>query len=256
MLRRVKPLFDYALAATDGELGRVTDMYFDDQSWIMRYLVADTSAWLPGRLVLIGRESLDAPSWNTRRFPIRLSRQQVEQSPSIETDKPISRLKEEELRKFYHWPKYWGAVEPFISPAATTQAEVEAALRGTWSEPSSQSPMKAPADESGLRSVQELLHYSVHSMDGHVGHVGDFVIDDESWVIRYLVIDSRHWLPGKQSLMAPTWIHHVSWAERRIHLDLPAETVKHSPPFDPEQPLGRTYEVELFKYYGKPEYWT
>lgn len=236
MLRSVKDLRGYKIRATDGEIGTVHDFYFDDQSWVIRYLVVDTGTWLMGRRVLISPLVLGSPKWETQALPVGLTRLQVESSPHMDLDKPVSRQMEESLHTHYGWPPYWSDTKALAAVGRGGESET----RG---------------DDLHLRSVNEVIGYDIQARDGDVGHVEDFVADDETWIIRYMVVDTRDWLPGKKVLVAPTWVDAVAWAERNVYVDLSKETVKDSPEFDPSAPINREYEIRLYDYYGRPKYW-
>jgi uncharacterized protein YrrD len=248
MLRSLKALRGYTVRATDGDIGTVDEFYFDDQSWAIRYLVVDTGNWLVGRKVLIFPASLGPPDWEASVLPVVLSRQQVADSPSIEADQPISRQKEDEFLKYYGWPAPgWTAAPSMAYPAAMdTIAAIEA-----------QADESAEEDEGDphLRSMQEVLGYDIQARDGEIGHVDDFIVDDEPWMIRYMVVDTRDWLPGRQVLVSPTWVTQVRWDERAVHVDLSRETIQNSPEFDSSKPVNREYEERLYDYYGRPKYW-
>lgn len=200
MLRSSKDLRGYTLHATDGDIGTVADFYFDDARWTVRYLVADTGGWLSGRQVLISPLALGAADWQERRLHTTLTREQVEHSPGSDTDQPVSRQHESELARYYRWPYYWGAAEawggytyPYELMAATAAAEADR------QEP----PAEEEHGDPHLQSVREVTGYRIGARDGAIGHVEDFIVDDQSWAIRYLVVDTRDWLPGKRVLIAP-----------------------------------------------------
>lgn len=236
MLRSIKNLGGYTLQATDGEVGKVREFYFDDQTWTVRYLVADTGNWLVGRLVLLSMASLGNPDWERKLFPVNLRKAQVEKSPPIEADEPVSRQMELDLHSYYGWPPYWNA-SAYIA-AARVNAQQDR------------------AGDPHLRSTREVIGYHIQATDGEIGHVDDFVVDDEVWVIRYMVVDTRNWLPGKKVLVAPLWTSDIDWASRRVSVDLARDTIKSGPEFDPSRPVNREYEVRLYDYYGRPHYWT
>jgi sporulation protein YlmC with PRC-barrel domain len=239
----------YRLLATDGKIGSVEDFLFDDQNWTNRYLVADTGHWLPGKLVLISPVSLAKPDWREGVFPVRLTREQIQNSPGIDTHKPVSRQHETELHRYYGWPAYWAA---YAGPESEMEtAEVAAASY----EARRQAAVRTSEGDPHLRSIREVTGYSIHASDGEIGHVEDFIVDADNWVIRYMVVDTRKWLSGKEVLVAPRWIREVRWDERSVHVDLSKEQIKHGPPFDPTQPVNREYEVQLYDYYGRPKYW-
>ncbi len=253
MLRKTKDLRGYKLAARDGEIGRVKDFYFDDQTWTVRYLVADTGDWLPHRKVLVSPLSVTglhaAPH---TAVEVNLTRKQIEESPSIESHKPVSRQFEAKYFEHFGWPYYWpgpllwGPVDlpgPFI-PATLPDAP----------------PSRAPIAEEDLhlRSVGEITAfpgYHIQALDQAFGHVEQFVVDDQSWAILYLVAETRNWWPGKHVLISPQWVSWVSWAEARVYVDLDRETIRRAPEYDPRAELTREYEEQLFAHYSRPAYW-
>jgi hypothetical protein len=241
MLRSLKSLRGYAIGAVDGEIGKVHEFYFGDLGWIIRYLVVDTGGWLPGRQVLLPPATLGQPDWMTKTFPVGLTKTQVEHSPSIDESKPVSRQMESELHMYYGWVPYWSSLGTVAAiPAWRTTTEEEA--QNEWGNPH-------------LRSTREVIGYGIEAKDGSIGHVEDLIADDEAWIISYLVVDTRDWLPGKSVLVAPSWAVKVDWAERKVHVDLDSETIRGCPEFDPSAPVNREYEIQLYDYYGRPKYW-
>jgi hypothetical protein len=244
MLHSIKELHGHSLEAVDGSIGHVYAFYFDDITWTIRYVVVDTGTWLPGRRVLISPAAIGQIAPETRQLPVHLSQEQIEQSPDMDTDQPVSRQHETALHEYYEWPVYWGALVPAgageaaLPPPAIADAEAS-----------------EQADPT-LRSTLEVIDYYIHARDGDLGHVADFLVDDASWSIRYLVIDTRNWWPGKKVLVAPEWITEVSWGEAKVYVDLTQEEIKNSPTFDPSVPLQRDYEAQLFDHYDRPTYWS
>jgi len=255
MLRTLKVVLNYALRATDKDLGSVKDFYFDDHAWLIRYLIADTGNWLPGRQVLIGTEALGQPDWNEEVFPIHLSAEQIEQSTDIQSDSPVSLQQEEKLRSYFSWQRYWGE-KPFIQPAAgATFGLVGVTPAPEVLPPNVEASFQVPTGDPHLRSVGEVCEYSIHARDGDIGHVDDFVMDDTSWKLHYMIVNTGNWLPGKKVLISPEWIQRVNWADQTVDLDLTQEEVKNSPEFDPSLPINREYEARLYDYYGRAKYW-
>ncbi len=256
MLRSLKDLQGYRLLAIDGEIGKVHDFYFDDHFWYTRYLVVSTGKWLPGRLVLISPMSLGQPEWETKDLPVDLTKEQIENSPPIEKAKPISRQMEMQLAKYYQWPMYWtgnGATMPSMPPIEMDKGAKEA-------EKTKEQKQKERNDyEPNLRSAREVIDYEIEALDGEIGHVEDFVVEDDTWVFRYMVIDTRKWLHflpgGRKVLVSPEWIERVDWGESKVVVDLTQENIKNSPEFDPKEPINREYEVKLYDFYGRPKYW-
>jgi hypothetical protein len=247
MLRSIKEAIGYRIEASDGYLGKARDFFFDDQSWIIRYAVVDTGGWPIKREVLISPQAMFDPDWMTHCIPVDLTRQQVENSPSVNTSLPVSRRHEEQLVEYYGWEPYWQwslglGVSPMEPPPPVPLPQRPA------------SPEIAPP-QPHLRSVAEVHGYRIHASDGDVGHVDDFIAQTEGWAIRYLVLSTRNWLPGKRVLVSPAWVTEVDWQAKRLHIDLTRDEIKHSVEFDPSSPINREYEARLYDYYGRPAYW-
>lgn len=246
MLRSIKELKGYKVAATDGDIGTVAGFLFDDQHWTVRHLVVDTGGWLTGRHVLISPIAIGQTDWDDRRLSVNLTKDRVEHSPNIATDKPVSRQHEMDYYNYYGWPYYWGGpyawggwMNPgamFMAPRPTAVADQESA-------------------DVHLRSSDEVIGYHIQATNDDIGHVEDFIVDDETWQIRYMVVDTSNWWFGTMVLISPEWINRVSWDERKVFVDLSKEAVKESPRWDPSAPVNRDYEKQLYDYYGRPAYW-
>jgi hypothetical protein len=248
MLRSIEELHGYTIHATDGDIGAVHAFFFDDKTWAIRYLVVDTGVWLPDRRVLISPIALGQPDWEGQFFPVKLTTEQVRNSPDIDTDKPVSRQQETLLHTYYDWPTYWTGGIPLGPHAA---AAYPGGLVMT-------EPYELPQEEQGdphLHSSRDVLSYYIQARDGQIGHVEDFIVDTDAWAIRYMAVDTVNWWPGKKVLVAVTWIEYVDWAEALVHVDLSRDQVKGSPEFDATAPVNRDYESRLYDYYGRPAYW-
>jgi hypothetical protein len=243
MLRSVKKLFEDKLGASDGEIGRVNDFYFDDQNWAVRYLVADTGSWMPGRLVLISPHAFGNVYQGGNILLVNLTRQQLENSPPIESHKPVSRQYEELYYRYYGWPFYWRG-DRLWGLSAFPIASVP-----TGRSPGNQSTAKAEKQESDdphLRSTKAIIGHQIQASDELVGHVTDFVVDDENWVIQHVVVDTRGWLSGKRVMISPSQIKCISWDESKLYLDLTKEVVLGSPIFDPAAFGIREHDPRIF----------
>jgi len=251
MLRSLKSLRRYRIAARDGEIGEIYDFFFDEELWTVRYLVVDNGRWLPGRKVLLSPHVIGQPVPDASNVPVDMTREQVESSPEIDTDKPVSRQREIELYQHYGWSPYWSGAGMGAVPMGPVAAPPLAAIP----EPTGGTEEKQKGDPH-LRSTQEVAGYHIQASDGSIGHVEDFVVDDVTWDLRYLVVDTRNWLPGRKVLISPQWIvAPISWAESTVNVILTREQVKESPVFDPAAPVNREYEARLYDYYGRPSYW-
>jgi hypothetical protein len=246
MLYRAKELYNSVLQAKDGEIGRCKDFLFDDQFWTIRYMAADTRKWLPGRKVLISPISLDRPDWSSRRFLVELTRDQIENSPPLDEHAPVSRQYEMLYSKYFDTFPYWDGVNVWGNHSTPSQLRAAHDKLAT--------DFEGP-EENHLRSTKEVTGYHIQAVDGEIGHAADLIVDDESWTIRYIMVDTDKWLPGKKVLVAPEWIASVNWADEKLAVDLTQKAVKNSPEYDPSVPVDRDYETRLFDFYGLPKYW-
>jgi len=239
----------YAIDASDGRLGAVSDFLFEDASWMIRWLVVDTGHWLSGRKVLLPPSVLEQPDAGRRQFPVKLTMQQVKDSPDVDTDRPVSRQLESHIYNHYAWDPYWGsgymwgaiatpiAAPPFLSdPLPRDPIDVDVDAR--------------PNEDPHLRSIAEVIGYHIHATDGELGHVEDFLLDDAGWGIRYVAVDTRNWWPGKKVLISPRSVREIDWANRLMHLDVDRQKVKDSPAYDPTMTVDQTYEERFHDHYG------
>lgn len=235
MIRIMSNLYGYTIRAEDGDIGQVHDFYIDDQEWIVRYLVADTSVWLPGKKVLIATDALDKPSWDDRAFPVHLTREQVESCPDIEQDKPVSLQYQTLLHEHFGWTPYW---------QVSVQAEEvrDAVLSGEDGDPH-------------LRSALEITDYVVQAKDGEAGYIEDFVIEDVGWKVQYLMVDDRKWLPGKKVLLLPQWVQEFNFPKEQMLVNVMQESIKECPACDPSNPAAHAYVKDFQDHFRRMEKW-
>jgi hypothetical protein len=272
MLLTTEELQKFTIGATDGDVGSVDDLYFDDESWTVRYLVVDTGTWLPGRRVLVSPMSVRQAKWSERRLLVGLTRDQIGHCPDIDTTRPISREHELAYAGHYglapYWagPHRWGALpypidlltpglpEPAGDPETARAFRLER-LENVGPEHSEWRYFHEEHGDDHLRSVRDVLGYYIQATDGDIGHVKDFLVDDRTWAIRYMIVDTRNWLPGRKVLIAPEWISHLSWTDSTVHVSMTREQIRNSPEYDPSRPIERDEELRLYEYYGRPGYW-
>jgi hypothetical protein len=245
MLWNASRLVGYAIEATDGKIGSVKDFFFDRARWKVRWIVADTGAWLPGRQVLL------SPFWVKRSdvageaLSVILTRQQVQESPDVTTDEPVSRQLEERIYAHFRQEPYWYVPMGDASMPMPLR-EAAGSKPGTAEEPSG---------DPNLHSLDEVNDYYIHGTDGDIGHVHDFLLDDDDWSIRYMVVATRNWWPGKKVLISPRWISEISWPMREVKVGLERTAIKNSPEYDPMATIDRAYEEQLHRHYNYPRYW-
>lgn len=255
MLRSIKNLQKFQVLATDGGIGSVVQFFFDDERWVIRYLVVDTGNWLSGRRVLISPFSIRTVDWIAGTVSLSITRGMVESSPDIDAHKPVSRRQESVYLRYYDYPYYWGGAGLWgagLYPAglvardsAEARARAETALEDA----------RAKGDLH-LRSSKEVIAYHLQATDGELGHVEDFLAEDESWAIRYIVVDTSNWWFGKKVLVSPEWIRQVSWMDNTVYVDLTREWVKAAPEYDSAAHLDRQWEADYHAHYRRRPYWT
>jgi uncharacterized protein YrrD len=267
MLRSLKELERYSIGATDGLVGHVKDLYFDDRAWVIRYLIVDTGAWLSSRKVLISPFSIREPDTERRVFPVSITKQQVKDSPSVDTEKPVSRQHEIRYLGYYGYPYYWGGAGLWGEgsyPAAMLTGVGYAGADAQYQQVQAAAQRRADDadrerhehDDPHLRSCEAIIRYHIHASDGEIGHVENFLIDDQTWAVRYFVVNTSNWWVGHSVLIAPQWIERVSWGEAAVTVNLTQKAVQEAPPYDPKVPLGRETEIGIYKHYGRPGYWS
>ena len=255
MLTPAKSLEGFEVRAPEGVIGAVEDLYFDDQQWNVRYLVIATGAKFEGRRVLISSAALAVRLPAVRYFSVELSFNQVHNGPDIDTTKPVSRQHEEQLQRHFAWPGYWTGSQPLgDGPTAGTGASHDPAagqpghaVGGDGSE-----AWREAGDDPHLRSVNAIRNYHIEATDGSVGHVEDIVVDERSWAVRYLLIDTTNWWPGKKVALPPRRIRKVSWLESSVWMDLTREAIKGSPAFDEARANSLEFADRLDVHYQGP----
>ncbi|MBD3388816.1 MAG: PRC-barrel domain containing protein [Candidatus Altiarchaeales archaeon] len=222
MFRSMNDLNGYMVEAIDGEVRSVDDILFDDILWNVRYLVANTGEWLPGRQVLIAPEASQQPDWRSRKIPVALTKEQIENSPPLEMDKPVNKQWEQKFVPYYGWTTYWLDID----------------------------------GDPHLRSMSEVKGYDIMALDGEIGKVEDLIVDDEDWRIGYMVVDTSSWNPlSRKTMIPPEWITGIDEKEDTVLVDVKQSQVKDAPEYNASEPINREVETVLYDYYGKPHYW-
>jgi hypothetical protein len=254
MLRSLDDMKSHQLLASDGQLGGIKDFLYDDATWHVRFIVVETGNWLTGRKVLVSPSAVEEEDGSRQVMTINLTRKQIEEGPSVDEALPVSRRLEREFALYYGWPAPlqvpWQPIVPIAVPRASRE--------GKQKNPGEPLPTETEIEEDDdhhLRSVDEVLGYHMQATDDDIGHLDDLIVDDRSWNIRYLVVDTRNLLPGKKVLIAPDWVQDISWSDRQVTVDVSRNQVEKSPEFDPGTPINRRVEEQLYDFYGRPVYW-
>jgi sporulation protein YlmC with PRC-barrel domain len=266
MLHSIKELEKYRVGASDGVIGEVKDLYFDDADWVIRYLVVSTGAWLAEREVLISPYSIGPLNHADRIMPVRITREQVENSPAIDTDKPVSRQHESGYLGYYGYPAYWGGTGlwgagyypgSMLGSGALGGSDIAytEALAADERNQLQRAKRERAMEDPHLRSCNTVKGYHVHATDGDIGHVQGFLVDEQSWALQYLIINTSNWWLGNQVLVAPTWIEQVSWSSSKVTVNFTRQQIKDSPSYNEDMALDRRYEESLHRYYARDGYW-
>jgi uncharacterized protein YrrD len=250
MLHSANALRGFAIAATDGELGSIRDVYFDDAEWVIRYIVVNTGGWPNGFDVLLSPKSVLAEEWERNALRVDLTMQQIRNSPSIDTAKPVERQHEEEFNTYYGFPYYWAgphrgsAVYPGVVEKKPLDATDMLVIRRRMEEERIHSDLH-------LRSCSDVVGYHIHATDKQIGHVEDFLFDESDWSIQLMAVDTRKWLLGKHVLISPRQIERVSWEDRTVFVSATRDQVEHSPEYDEAHPPESGAAFEMFQVGGQ-----
>jgi len=228
MLRTLDNLLGYRLAASDGEIGRIRDFFFEDMTWKLRYLIAETGHWLKSRRVLVSPSALGAINSGKREFQVGLTREQVRNSPDIDTDKPVSRQQERAVVAHYGWPIPDGIL--------ATDLKEETPGNG----------------DPHLRSFLEISTYRLEHAGAKLGTAEDFVLDDENWILRSLIVGFGGWTGSVQAAIPVAQVHSISWADRIISTSMTKEDLDKLSLFDSSAPVNRVEKLIYFDYCGRP----
>jgi len=247
MKRSINNLIGYTIKGTDGEIGKVEDFYFDDRTSTIRYMVVKTGGWFSEKKVLVSPEAFQKAEWESETFSVNLTKEKIKNSPDIDTEKSVSSQQEVLMRGYYGYGMYgqmglgmWGYP---IDEIRATEAEIEKTKAIEHSD-----------DNPHLRSIQEVTGYKIIATDGDVGEVEDFIIDDVTWKIHFLVVEIGNWFSGKKVVISPHRIKDVKWQQQNVIINHSQDEVKNSPEYDSSQPMNDTYEHSLHDYYEKEIY--
>ncbi len=245
MLWNAAKIRGYTIEATDGKIGTVSDLLFDDMSWSVRWLVVDTGHWLPGRKVLLPPLCLGEIDSDHAQLSVRLSMQQVKDSPDTNTDQPVSRQMETDIFEHYGWSPYWGngyyggGYGPMFGPPLNL-------IVVDGSEPLD---TVNRLGDPHLRSIRETSGYHIHASDGDIGHVSDFLVGDTDWSIHFLRVETSNWWAGKTVLISPRSVRRIDWIKAEIMLRVDRNAVKNSPDYSDEILIDPSYEQGFHRYY-------
>ena len=266
MLIAGSALKGYAIEASDGRLGSVKTVLFDDQSWNIRWLVIDTGHWLSGRQVLVHPSAIAQVDVAAEALHLALTKAQIEASPDIERDQPVTMQMESQLHSYYGWdpyraPNFYGA--GLIGAGTMGLGMPGLGVNGGYGGPSLSGQQEMAEDtiqmrsddgDPHLRSMSSVTGYHILATDGEIGHVENFLIEDTTWSIRYLIIDTQNWWPGEHVLMSPYAVKSIDYTNEQVQVTVTRAQVKSNPSWDPAKIIDEAYERQLHGHYGWPGY--
>ncbi|MHB9154708.1 MAG: PRC-barrel domain-containing protein [Endomicrobiales bacterium] len=247
MLRKARDLREYVLHTREGPVGKTEEFYFDEETWTVRYLAVGAADWLPGHRVLISPVMVGKISDDARTAAVDATLARIRNSPGISMGMPVTREFEAEYYRYYGWPAYWRGNDRWGCRPFPMDSVPPEMLEGKAS------PARSGGNDRCLRNTRQLEGCNVQSIDGEIGRVDDFIINDETWAIRYLVAHTGSWWPGREALVSPHWIVHIDWSAGMITLDVPKETIKQAPAYNSSSVISREYELRLFRHYDREQ---
>lgn len=258
MLRKMSSLKGFKVQGLGDELGKLTDFYFDQHHFILRYLVIDTGNWLNSNKMLVSTTALEDIDYQSREILINLSAEELEDGPELNCNKPISKLMEEKLTNHFNWPVYWLNPYPSGGPTVQSGTQMREKLLNFRKLTDQEKQNQEKEIESNLRSFNEIKGYHIQAEDKEFGHLKDLFFDEENWIIRYLLIDTRNILPGKDVLIAPEWLQNISWNNQKLYLNKPKTEIKNAPEYiegKSDHLVNPSYEEKLYNHYEEIKYW-
>lgn len=252
MLIKASATKGFHILASDGSIGTVSDLMFDDATWKVRWLVVETGSWLMNRQVLLPASALGLADTTARSLTVHLTQAQVRGSPDVDTQRPVSRQQEGAIYDYYGFNPYWGTADyvgtysywggmDFSPPVPSTSQRRDAIIQ-----------MQRSSDDAHLRSIEVLHGYHIHATDGEIGHLADVLINDSDWSLSYLVVNTSNWWRGKEVLISPRSTQSIRWTERMIYLGVTRDKVRASPDYNADQPMPASFDAEMAQHYGPP----
>lgn len=229
MKRNINSLKGYKIEAANGEIGKVEEFYFEDNSWQIQYIIVKTGGWLFFRKVLIAPAALIKVAWKEGVLPVNLTKEQISNSPDIDTDKPVSRQQDIELYGHYAWQRYGGS--GFYAGGSAEAMDFNPIVDETIVKEADPADKRSD-DDLHLRSTENVTGYNIQATNGEIGHVCDFIFDDQTWQIGCLVVDTHNWLGGKKVIIETKHVQKIDWNDYKVFVDVTVEDVDSSQQFE------------------------
>lgn len=258
MLWNASDINGYAISASDGKIGTVSDFLFDETSWLVRWLVVETGSWLFGRKVLVPSSALASLGKAEKECVVDLTMLQIKESPDVDTDRPVSRQMETSVYGHYGYRPYWNSGYGFLGGIGYMGGYGYMGGMGGAVPISPESKQREEEvaeyhrnhDDVHLRSVAAVSRCQIHATDGEIGHVKNLLIEDLDWSVRYFAVDTSNWWPGKTILVLPRLVLEISWSENLVELAVDRRMIKEAPAYDGSTIVDHAYSERILSYYG------
>ncbi len=241
MKRSITSLIGYSIKAIDGEIGKIKEFFFDDETWTVRFLIVKTGNWLTGHRVFISPEALMASDWDNENFKVNLTREQIRNSPLIDTAKPFSRQQEIKIFDYYKLNSYGNR-------GIIVREMQKTVKNGSAKEELFSATLKSYGNNL-LHSTRKMTGYAINAVDGAIGQINDFIFNDRNWKLDFMVVDNVDWNPGEKVIISPKRIKEIKWESSAVTVNTMVDLVKDSPEYDPNLPIGEVYEADLDNHY-------
>ncbi len=249
MKHSLKDIIGYTIETTDGTKGKVKDFLFDEDTWIIRYIDADFGGFFKDKRILLPVNVLIDPLWDSKHFPLNITKEEIDTSPTPEDIPTISREYEKELMKHYGFAGYWSS--GYIPPTHTGLYYPARPMNVPTKEVSEEKISEEKLDTK-LRSFKEVKGYHILATDGHLGHVEDLIADDADWQVIYLIVDTSNWRPwSKKVILLINWLNEISYETREVSINVHTDVIKNAPEFDTHKPVEQAFEEALNEYYER-----
>lgn len=209
----------YTVLATDGEAGKIDDLYFDEKTWGTAYAAVRIGSRIGGRRVFLPPTALGKPDWEREEFPVAYSKRQVMNSPDFAIC--LQAFREDERRdRNESWIPIW-------MPSPDVGLGIMMLVNSEGSDKRLQNS-SLEEDDPHLRSANAVMGCRVHATDGTIGHVSDLLVDDSTWTVCYLVVSTSRWMPRRRVLITPQSVNTISRVEGLVYVDLTIRKLKSS----------------------------
>lgn len=248
MLRSIEDLIKSGVTCPDGDLGRVEQVYFDVRTWGMCYLIVDTSAWGYGEKIWVPLRCISQIDFASGVVKLNRTQQKMLSSSSLDTKTPVSRLQEVRIFDYYDCKPYWEEANFHGTPhdpAAPLEPDANTRMTEQMNALNALNALNATVHPL---STKEVGGFTIEALEGPIGHIRDFVFDDETWLIRYLTVDTRDWWQSESEVLLSTESFKcIDSTTSTISTSLSRDAIKRSPAYIDAVPLSRMYETQLHK---------